>query len=388
MITMPKNKDFEGGEKRLSQRQRLFIAGAAGILALFLLLFFLPKGKNASTKEVALHYADSWRDIGAIDGCFFFRDGKNLIAFDAGGKRWEVPIAADAKPIYGDRVYLLQKDHAIQVLNPKNGQEVQTIQEDGLLGLMAVEKRAFSPAALIGIKADRFVVFDKEGTIQSVQKTAGAPGLLAQTDTHVAWTEEGSSKGIHTTGTVEKAPGFSLPQSTADEPVRSVLVLRTVTPEKPKEKKEETPDALLGEDRFQLHADAPFTRLYWTGEKSFVVSQEKRLYFVMDNIVTTSIPLAEGWDMAVNEEGVWVTDGRALTCYAVDGKAVKTTALDFPPLRVIAGKNGMVVIGKNRRMTLKGENKEVLDTQEFIRALPQADGATMLVYRESFFVLP
>ena len=109
---------------------------------------------------------------------------------------------------------------------------------------------------------------------------------------------------------------------------------------------------------------------------------------MVDNIVTTTIPLAEGWDMAVNEEGVWVTDGRALTCYTVDGKAVKTTALDFPPLRVIAGKNGMVVIGKNRRMTLRGENKEVVDTQEFIRALPQADGATMLVYREAFFVLP
>ena len=55
---------------------------------------------------------------------------------------------------------------------------------------------------------------------------------------------------------------------------------------------------------------------------------------------------------------------------------------------VVAGKNGVVVVGKNRRMTIKGEKKEVVDTQELIRVLSQANGATMLVYREAFFVLP
>lgn len=388
MATMPKKKEDVGGQPRQKEKQRLFMAGAAGLAVLLVLLFLLPKGNTTRTKEVALHYADSWRDIGAIDGCFFFRDGKTLIAFDAGGKRWEMPIAADTKPIYGDKIYLLQADRRIQVLNPKNGREERMIQENGLLGLMAMEQKAFSPAALIGIKADRFVVFDEEGNIKAVQNTAGAPGLLAQTDTHTAWTEEGTGKGITVTGQVEKEPGFSSPRATEKKRERSVLVMRATTPEKPKEKSDEKAGDALLKDRFQLNADMPFTRLLWTGENSLVVTQEERLYFVVDNAVTATVPATEGWDMAVNKDGVWVTDGRALTCYAVDGKVKKTVPLDFPPLRVIAGKNGIVVVGKNRRMTLKEENKETVDTQELIRVLPQTDGSTMLVYREAFFVLP
>ena len=54
MITMPEKTKFEGGEKRLNQRQRLFIAGAAGILVLLLLLFFLPKGNNPKNYRMFL----------------------------------------------------------------------------------------------------------------------------------------------------------------------------------------------------------------------------------------------------------------------------------------------------------------------------------------------
>lgn len=391
MDTMPKKKETDGEKQRLfdglfrRDKQRILVFGAIVLVVLFCFLFLLPKGKNTKNGEVALHYADSWKDVGAIDGCFFFRDGKNLIAFDAGGKRWEMPLAAETKPIYGEKLYLLQKDHSLQVLNPKNGHEERVIQENGLIGLVAVEKRAFSPAACIGIKADRFVVFDVEGKIKAVQKTAGSPGLLAQTDTHAAWTEEGTAKNISVEGQVEKAPGFSSPYSTEYKAARSTLAVQALSAEKAKEKNEEDSSA---EARFQLNADRAFTRLLWTGESSLVAAQDYRLYFVANKAVTATIPCGESWDMTVNEEGVWVTDGRALTCYTVEGKVKKTIALDFPPLRVVAGKNGVVVVGKNRRMTVKGEKKEVVDTQELIRVLPQANGATMLVYREAFFVLP
>lgn len=383
---MPKTNGLQPGEDSRKERQRLIIAGVAGLVVLVLLLFFLPNKKATQTKEVALHFADSWKDIGAIDGCLFFRDGKDLIAFDAGGKRWATPLDVDTKPIYGDKIYLLQKDRRISVRNPQTGKEERTIQEEGLLGLMTVEKTAFSPATVIGIKADRFVLFDKEGNIQAVQKTSGAPGLLAQTDTHIAWTEEGAAKGVTVSGQVEKAPGFSSPRSTTNTPQRSVLVMRATTPEKD-EPKSEGQDPLIG-GSFQLNADVPFTRLLWTDKTSFVVAQESRLYFVVDHAVTATVPCGKDWDMTANEEGLWVTDGRALTCYAPDGKAKKTIALDFPPLRVISSRAGIVVVGKNRRMTLKDDKKEAVDTQELIRVLPQADGATMLVYREAFFVLP
>lgn len=391
MDTMSKKKEVEGEKQRLHDglfrrdKQRVLVFGAIVLVVLFCFLFLLPKRKNTKNGEVALHYADSWKDVGAIDGCFFFRDGKNLIAFDAGGKRWEMPLAAETKPVYGEKLYLLQKDHAIQVLNPKNGHEERVIQENGLIGLLAVEKRAFSPAACIGMKADRFVVFDAEGNIKAVQKTAGSPGLLVQTDTHSAWTEEGTAKNLSVEGEVEKAPGFFSPNATEYKATRSTLTVQVLTADKTKGKNEEDSSAKA---RFQLNADRAFTRLLWTGESSLVAAQDDRLYFIANKSVTATIPCSASWDMTVNEEGVWVTDGRSLTCYTAEGKVKKTIALDFPPLRVVAGKNGVVVVGKNRRMTVKGEKKEVVDTQELIRVLPQANGATMLVYREALFVLP
>lgn len=352
---------------------RPLILGAGVLIVLFVLsvLFLLPKSPGQSGNAVALHFSDAWKDVGAIDGCLFFREGSHLTAFDRSGKRWEANLSSQSKIAYGEKLYVLEATGKLRVVNPQNGHVERTVSLPGVRGLIAVEAQAFSPAALMGVKADRFLLLNADGAVESVQKTTGTPGLYVPSKNGAAWTEEGNDEAFTAEGTIPMDPALSPLLTGSEDPVRGVL------------KKKEEQSAL-----FQCAGPEPFTRLLWTGENSIVAAQGNRLFFICDNTIKHVIDCTNTWDVVVMDKNIWVMDGRTLTSYSAEGEKQKSETLDFDAQRLISSGSSLVILGKNRRLRIDGERKTVEDTQEFVRALPQADGSHLVIYRESFLVMP
>ncbi len=344
----------------------------AVVLALVVVLVVLVRRfRTEPTEErIALHDDPSREEMGVIRDAVFFINGSTLIAYGPEGKRWEKEIPSGTRLAYADTVLALQPDGTLESLDPARGEAQYTKKNSGFSKIFVIPATKFQKMQVVGVKEDRFVLLDEAGRATETLKTVGIPGMLSQTSSQRVWTEEGSSETTEEGALVLDPNASALTQGTSGE--RHVLK--------------------VDDQKGHLLAAFPGTESYeavaWLDDTTFVAATASRLLFVSHGVLSASVRWENDHAWAVSDGAVWVSSGRVLSRYSADGVVQSRTTLEVVPRLMIHRPEGLLMIGDQKRISLRNDQLMSEDTGAYMRALFGADGRVALIYRDEIRILP
>lgn len=355
-------------EKGKANPSLAYALGGGLVLCILLLLLFL--GGRGGQSSFALHFSDSWRDIGRIDDQFYFREEDTLYCYNRQGKRWESALDPNAQIAYAKEIHIFQPGGSWIILDPSSGKKVAEKSMGKLTAIASVPAGTYSKSELLGLEPGRFRLYDDHFQVQKVQQVAGNTGSYRSQDQRAIWTAWGTAQDMEKTGQVQLNADVAALIDRPKDPGRALLV-----------------QAEEGKEVFRLLGDAPFRNLRWTGEDSFISSSGGALYFVHGKELVGKVPFPEGSDVGVNADGVWVLSKRSLRRYDQDGKEEETLALDFDAKMLAVGEKEVYALASNRRYHWTEKRQETEETAEWIGLVTDIEGRSSLVYREELLLV-